>query len=126
MVREEIAEEYDEESGKTVSGYITYSTVQLTPDNIAAIKAVPGVTHCSARQENLTPFEELSLFPGTVPTDPEYKGHTKVLGVWDTQDDELLPGRISGRRSSGCLPPILWSRLGKPSRPMTKSKTVFS
>lgn len=105
VVREEVAEEYDEESGKTASGYIAYSTVQLTPENIAAIRAVPGVKHVSARQENLAPFEELSLFPGTMGADPTYRHYTKALGVCGTEDDELFTaGTLTlteGRHISG-------------------------
>ena len=67
-----------------------YSTVQFTLENIAAIKGVSGVKYCGARQDNLLPFEGLSLFPGTVPTDPKYQGYTKVLGVCNTEDDELF------------------------------------
>lgn len=67
-----------------------YSTVQFTPENIAAIKGVSGVKYCGARQDNLLPFEGLSLFPGTIPTDAKYRGFTKALGVCSTQDDELF------------------------------------
>lgn len=82
--------EADEESGKSSTSFLQYSTVQFTPDNITAIKTVSGVKYCSARQENLAPFEELSLFPGTVATDAKYKSHTKVLGVCSTEEDQLF------------------------------------
>ena len=87
IVKDEIA---DEETGKTSSSYIMYSTVQFTPENIAAIKGVPGVKYCSARQDNLLPFDGLSLFPGTISTDAKYQGYTKALGVCSTEDDELF------------------------------------
>ena len=90
VVREQLSEEYDEETGKTSNSFLVYSTVQFTPENIAAIKSVSGVKYCGARQDNLLPFEGLSLFPGTVPTDAKYQGYTKALGVCDTEDDELF------------------------------------
>lgn len=91
VVREIVQEEkVDEETGKTTSSYLTYSTVQFTPENIAAIKGVPGVKHCGARQENLLPFDGLSLFPGTIATDAKYQGYTMALGVCGTEDDELF------------------------------------
>ncbi len=90
VVRENVREEYDEETGKTSTGFIMYSTVQFTPENIAAIKSVPGVKYCGARQDNLLPFDGLSLFPGTISTDAKYQGYTKALGVCNTEDDELF------------------------------------
>ena len=90
VVREQLSEEYDEETGKTATSFLMYSTVQFTSEDIAAIKAVPGVKYCSARQDNLVPFEQLSLFPGTVATEAKYKSHTKMLGVCNTEDDELF------------------------------------
>ena len=82
--------ELDEETGKTSSSFLMYSTVQFTPENIAAIKGVSGVKYCSARQDNLLPFDGLSLFPGTVSTDAKYRGYTKTLGICNTEDDELF------------------------------------
>lgn len=90
VVREQISEEYDEKTGKTSNSFLVYSTVQFTPENIAAIKNVPGVKYCSARQENLLPFYGLSLFPGTIAVDEQYQGYTKALGVCNTEDDELF------------------------------------
>lgn len=90
VVKEPVKDEVDEETGKTTSSFLMYSTVQFTPENIAAIKAVPGVKYCSARQDNLLPFDELSLFPGTISTDAKYQGYTKTLGVCNTEDDELF------------------------------------
>ena len=90
VVKENAGEEYDEETGKTSTGFLMYSTVQFTSENIAAIKGVPGVRYCGARQDNLAPFKGLSLFPGTVLTDAKYQGYTKVLGVCNTEDDELF------------------------------------
>ena len=90
VVREIIHDEVDEEKGKQSLGYYMYSTVQLTLENIAAIKAVPGVKNCSARQDALAPFDDLSLFPGTVPVDEKLRGYTKVFGVYGTEDDELF------------------------------------
>ncbi len=87
MVKEE---EVDEETGKKASSFLMYSTVQFTPENIAAIKSVPGVRYCGARQDNLLPFDAVSLFPGNVAIDPKYKGYTKVQGVCTTEDDELF------------------------------------
>ena len=90
VVREQLSEEYDEETGKTSNSFLVYSTVQFTPENIAAIKDVPGVKYCGARQDNLLPFDRLSLFPGTIPADAKYRGYTKALGVCNTEDDELF------------------------------------
>ena len=90
VVKEIIRNEVDEETGKTSMSYIIYSTVQLTPENIAAIKTVSGVKNCSARQANLVPFDELSLFPGTVPVDEKLWHRTKTFGVCDTEGDELF------------------------------------
>ncbi len=90
VVKEPVKDEVDEETGKTTSSFLMYSTVQFTPENIAAIKAVSGVKYCSARQDNLLPFDELSLFPGTISTDAKYQGYTKTLGVCNTEDDELF------------------------------------
>ncbi len=90
VVKENQAESYDEASGKTSISYLIYSTKQLTPENIAAIKGVAGVKYCSGRFEGLTPLPELSLLPGTVPIDPKYQGHTKTLGVYNSRDDELF------------------------------------
>lgn len=90
VVKEPVKDEVDEETGKTTSSFLMYSTVQFTPGNIAAIKGVPGVKYCSARQDNLLPFDELSLFPGTISTDVKYQGYTKTLGVCNTEDDELF------------------------------------
>ncbi len=91
VVKETVKDsEVDEETGKTSNSYLMYSTLQFTPENITAIKGVPGVKYCSARLEDLLPFDGLSLFPGTLPTDAKYQGCTKVLGVCDTQDDQLF------------------------------------
>lgn len=90
VVKENVKEEAGGETGKSSTSFIQYSTVQLTPDNIAAIKAVPGVKYCSARQAHLASFAEFSLFAGTVATDAKYKSHTKVLGVCSTEEDELF------------------------------------
>ena len=87
---EKLAESYDETSGKTSISSLIYSTKQLTPENIAAIKGVAGVKYCSGRFEGLTPLPELSLLPGTVPIDPKYQGCTKTLGVYNSRDDELF------------------------------------
>lgn len=90
VVKENVREDYDEETGKTTNSFLMYSTVQFTPENIAALKGISGITYCSARQDNLIPFEGLSLFPGTIAVDPKYQGYTKVFGVCGTQDDELF------------------------------------
>ena len=90
VVKEPVKDEVDEETGKTTSSFLMYSTVQFTPENIAAIKDAPGVKYCSARQDNLLPFDELSLFPGTISTDAKYQSYTKTLCVCNTEDDELF------------------------------------
>ncbi|MDE7324726.1 MAG: ABC transporter permease [Lachnospiraceae bacterium] len=87
IVKEDIMNEVDEETGKTSNSYLMYSTVQFTPENIAAIKAVPGIKYCSARLDDILPFDGISLFPGTLPIDAKYQGCTKVMGVYGTQDD---------------------------------------
>ncbi len=90
VVKENVKEEYDEETGITSNTFLMYSTVQLTPENIAAIKNVSGVKYCSARLDNLMPFDNLSLFPGTVPVEEKYRRNTKVFGVCNTSDDLLF------------------------------------
>ncbi|MDO5602555.1 MAG: hypothetical protein Q4G07_07275 [Oscillospiraceae bacterium] len=105
IVKENLQEEVDKETGKTSTSFLQYSTVQLTPDNISDIQAIPGVKYCSARQTALAPFEEFSLFPGTAGGDAKYKSHTKVLGVYSTEDDELFTAGtlalVKGRHISG-------------------------
>ena len=90
VVKENVTEEFDDESGKTVTSFLQYSTVQFTPENIIAIKSVPGVKYCSARLADLIPFEELSLFPGTIPISEKYQRRTKLMGVCSTQDYQLF------------------------------------
>ncbi len=91
VVKEVIQDnEVDEETGKTATSFLMYSTVQFTPEDIAAIKSVPGVKSCSARLSDLVPFEGLSLFPGTVPIAENYRQRTKMMGVCDSADDELF------------------------------------
>lgn len=91
VVKETVQDnEVDEETGKTSTSFLMYSTVQFTPENIAAIKGVSGVKYCGARQDNLLPFDSVSLFPGTVATNAKYQGYTKTLGVCNTEDDELF------------------------------------
>ncbi|NBH81122.1 ABC transporter permease, partial [Clostridiaceae bacterium] len=60
VVKEPAKDEVDEETGRTSSSFLMYSTVQFTPENIAAIKGVSGVKYCGARQDNLLPFDGLS------------------------------------------------------------------
>ncbi len=90
VVKEPVKDEADEKTGKTASSFLMYSTVQFTPEDIAAIKGIPGVKHCGARQEDLLPFDGLSLFPGTVSADAKYQGYTMTLGTCATEDDELF------------------------------------
>ena len=90
VVNEVVQNEVDEETGQTSIIYLIYSTVQLTPENIAAIKGVPGIKYCSARQEDLVPFDGLYLFPGNVPVDEKLRKWTKAFGVCGTEDDELF------------------------------------
>ncbi len=80
VVKETVQDnEVDEKTGKTSTSFLMYSTVQFTPENIAAIKGVSGVKYCGARQDNLLPFDSVSLFPGTAATDAKYQGYTKTL-----------------------------------------------
>ena len=58
VVKEAVKDEVDEETGKTSNSFLMYSTVQFTPENIAAIKGVPGVTWT---------FTPLSTAPTTAP-----------------------------------------------------------
>lgn len=90
VVQENVTEENDEETGKSSVSFLQYSTVQLTPENISAIKEIPGVKYCSASLSDLVPFEELSLFPGTVPIAEKYQKRTKLMGVCSTEDNELF------------------------------------
>lgn len=90
VVKENVSEEFDDETGKTVTSFLQYSTVQFTPENIIAIKSVPGVKYCSARLADLIPFDELSLFLGTIPISEKYQRRTKLMGVCSTQDDQLF------------------------------------
>lgn len=89
VVREVIEDNvFDEESGKTSYSYVMYSTEQFSPQDIAAIRETAGVRYCDAKNESLVPFEELALFPGTVPIDDKYRHRTKTYGVWSTEDIE--------------------------------------
>lgn len=91
VVKETVQDnEVDEKTGKTSNSFLMYSTVQFTPENIAAIKSVPGVKYCSARLGDLVPFDGMSLFPGTVPIAENYQGRTKMMGVCNSTDDELF------------------------------------
>ena len=81
---------FDEETGKVRNSFLIYSTVQLTPENISSIKTVSGVKSCSARQAHFAPFDDLSLFPGTIPVDEKMWHWTKIFGVCDTEGDELF------------------------------------
>ena len=47
VVKENVSEDYDEETGITTNNFLMYSTVQFTPENIAAIKGVSGVKYCT-------------------------------------------------------------------------------
>ncbi len=82
--------EFDEETGKTSNRFLIYSTVQLTPEEIAAINSVPGVKYSSARYDVLARFDNLSLFPGTVSVAENLQHRTKVFGVCGTETDELF------------------------------------
>ena len=82
--------EFDEETGKTSNSFLIYSTVQLTPEEIAAINSVPGVKYSSARYGVLARFDNLSLFPGTVSVAENLQHRTKVFGVCGTETDELF------------------------------------
>ena len=90
VCKENVSEEYDEETGKFSTSFLMYSTEQFTLENIAAIKEIEGVKYCSARFDTIAPVDELSLFPGTFPVDSKYRGHTKVVGVYGTEDDALF------------------------------------
>jgi len=80
--------EFDEETGKTSTSFLLYSTVQLTPEDIAAINGVPGVKYSSAGYDSLVRFDNLSLFPGTVSVAEELQRRTTVSGVCGTETDE--------------------------------------
>ena len=82
--------EIDGETGVQVSSFLMYSTVQFTPEDISAIKSIPGIKYCSARLEEIVPFDKLSLFPGTIPLAEEYQFRTRMVGVCDSSDDELF------------------------------------
>mgnify|MGYP002510852229 FL=1 len=82
--------EFDEETGKTSNSFLIYSTVQLTPEEIAAINSVPGVKYSSARYDVLARLDNLSLFPGTVSVAENLQHRTKVFGVCGTETDELF------------------------------------
>lgn len=89
VVREIIKDnEFDEETGKTSTSFLLYSTVQLTPEDIAAINGVPGVKYSSAGYDSLVRFDNLSLFPGTVSVAEELQRRTTVSGVCGTETDE--------------------------------------
>lgn len=91
VVKETVKDnEFDEETGKSTYSFLIYSTVQLTPEDIAAINSVPGVKYSSARDDILVRFENLSLFPGTVSVAEKLQHRTKVFGVCGTETDELF------------------------------------
>lgn len=91
VVKETVKDnEFDEETGKSTYSFLIYSTVQLTPEDIAAINSVPGVKYSSARDDILVRFGNLSLFPGTVSVTEKLQHRTKVFGVCGTETDELF------------------------------------
>lgn len=90
LVRESEVDQRHKNDAKQSIIFMMYSTRQLTPENVDEIKQLEGVKYCNASTEVLTVFNELSLFPGTIPVDEAYRKQTKVLGVWGTQDNELF------------------------------------
>ena len=91
VVKETVKDnEFDEETGKSSYSFLIYSTVQLTPEDIAVISSVPGVKYSSARDDILARFDNLSLFPGTVSVAEKLQHRTKVFGVCGTETDELF------------------------------------
>ena len=59
----------EDESGGT--GYIMYSTEQLSSDMVKNIRDIAGVKYCDAFDETLLDFEQLSFFKGTIPLEEE-------------------------------------------------------
>lgn len=88
VVKETVTD--NEFDGESDSSFLIYSTMQLTPEDIAAINSVPGVKYSSARYDILARFDNLSLFPGTVSVTEELQHRTKVFGVCGTETDELF------------------------------------
>lgn len=83
-------ETVDEEGGS--SGFIMYSTEQLSPEMIGKIHSIEGVKYCDAIEETLLGFEQLSLFPGTVPVDDEFSHSAKTVALWRSEEHGLFTG----------------------------------
>ena len=90
MVKEPVDGPQRGDDAKQSSDFVMYSTKQFTPEHVNEVKQLEGIKYCSASTEVLSAFEDLSLFPGTIPIDEAYRKQTKVLGVWGTQDNELF------------------------------------
>ena len=89
MVKEPVG--LPEDDGLTQStNYIMYSTKQLAPEQVKEIRQIDGVKYCDASTDGLAAFEGLSLFTGKIPIDEAFRNQTKVLGVWETEENELF------------------------------------
>lgn len=92
------------------NNFIWYSTEQLSSETVGAIRQIPGVKYCAAEAEVLADFQELSLFPGTVPISEEFRRMTMTEGTWRTGESQwftggsltLEEGRHIGENDRGC------------------------
>lgn len=79
-----------EDGEKDSYAFLTYSTKQFTIENVNEIKNIEGVKYCNASTSTLIQFENISLIPGSIPVEEKYQKQTKIMGVWETQDQELF------------------------------------
>lgn len=78
------------EDADGASGYVMYSTEQLSSDTIEHIRSIKGVKYCDAASESLVDLEQLSLFPGTVPVDKDFIYNTKIVSLWRSGEHSLF------------------------------------
>lgn len=86
-LKKETGEDEDENSG-----FIMYSTEQLSSEMVGKIRGIEGVKYCDAVDETLLEFAQLSPFPGTVPVDEEFSHSAKTVAVWRSEEHSLFTG----------------------------------
>lgn len=82
----------EDESGGT--GYIMYSTEQLSSDMVKNIRDIAGVKYCDAFDETLLDFEQLSFFKGTIPLEEELGNSTTTVSLWRSEEHNLFTNGV--------------------------------
>lgn len=90
MVKKTVVGPQHDDNAKQSLNYVMYSSKQLSPEDIEDLKKLKGVKYCNAYTEVLSKFEDISLFPGTIPIAESYQKQTKLMGAWTTQDNDLF------------------------------------